>query len=130
MAQLLNNIREPLFHEIIKFIVVGFTAVIVQYVVYYLCLFFINYNVSFAIGYLISFIFNYYFSTVFTFKSKKSLKNGVGFAICHIVNFILQVVLLNLFINLDISKQLAPIPVFAICVPTNFVMVRFVFKKL
>jgi putative flippase GtrA len=130
MALLLYKMKKPLFYEIIKFVFVGFFAVIVQYVVYYLCLFIINHNISFAIGYLISFVFNYYLSTVFTFKSKKSFRNGVGFAICHIVNFILQVVLLNLFINLDISKQLAPIPVFAICVPTNFVMVRFVFKKL
>jgi putative flippase GtrA len=37
-------------------------------------------------------------------------------------------VLLNLFLWLGMSNELAPLPVFAIAIPVNFLLVRFVFK--
>jgi hypothetical protein len=36
--------------------------------------------------------------------------------------------LLNFFLWIGLSKELAPLGVYAIAVPTNFVLVRFVFK--
>ena len=46
----------------------------------------------------------------------------------HIVNYLLHMALLNLFLFMGISKTWAPIPVFAIAIPINFLLVRFVFK--
>lgn len=117
-------------YDFIRFGIVGCIAVIVQYGVYWLCLYMFSHNIAFTIGYLVSFAVNYLLTTAFTFKTNKSVKNGIGFAVCHVINYFLQVGLLNLFIYLGMSKQLAPVPVFAICVPTNFVLVRIVMKKL
>ena len=36
---------------------------------------------------------------------------------------------LNLFIGVGLSKSLAPVPMFAVCVPINFVLVRFFLKQ-
>ena len=116
--------------ETIKFGIVGCVAVIVQYVTYYFLLLIFNHNIAFTIGYIVSFVVNYLLTTTFTFKTQKNLNNGIGFAICHIINYLLQVGLLNLFISIGVSKQLSPIPVFSICVPTNFLLVRLVMKKL
>ena len=36
---------------------------------------------------------------------------------------------LNLFVDLGVSKTLAPLPMFAVCVPINFLLVRFFLKR-
>ena len=38
--------------------------------------------------------------------------------------------LLNLFLWIGLSRELAPLAVYAIAVPTNFILVRLVFKNL
>ena len=122
----MNSIR---INEFIRFGIVGCIAVVVQYAVYYLCLKFVSHNVSYTIGYIFSFIVNYILTTSFTFRIKKTGRNGVGFTLSHLVNYCMQVGLLNLFIYFGCSKQIEPIPVFVICIPTNFLMVRFFMKK-
>ena len=122
----MNSIR---INEFIRLGIVGYIAVVVQYAVYYLCLKFVSHNVSYTIGYIFSFIVNYILTTSFTFRIKKTGRNGVGFTLSHLVNYCMHVGLLNLFIYFGCSKQIAPIPVFVICIPTNFLMVRFFMKK-
>ena len=129
IKKMANNSDRKL-SEVIRFVIVGCIAVVVQYVIYYLCLSVFTHNIAFFIGYLLSFVANYLMTTAFTFKTHKSVNNSVGFAICHVINFLLQTGLLNLFIYCGISKMIAPLPVFAICVPINFVLVRYVMKKL
>ncbi|MCI7475204.1 MAG: GtrA family protein, partial [Prevotella sp.] len=51
-----------------------------------------------------------------------------GFAFSHAVNYVLQMLTLNLFLWVGVPKQWAPIPMFCICVPVNFVLVRFFLK--
>ena len=67
-------------------------------------------------------------STRYTFRVKASAKRGAGFAFSHAVNYVLQMLTLNLFLWLGVPKQWAPIPMFCICVPVNFVLVRFFLK--
>jgi putative flippase GtrA len=47
----------------------------------------------------------------------------------HVVNWLLQLALLNTFLWMGVSKEWAPIPVFVISVPVNFLLVRFVFTS-
>ena len=115
--------------EIIRFGVVGVIATAIQYIVYWVLIHWINPAISLPIGYVVSFIFNFFASTKFTFRVKANVKHGAGFAFSHIINMTMQVVLLKLFLFLGISEQLAPIPVFCICIPTNFILVRFFLKR-
>ena len=79
--------------------------------------------------YLLSFIFNYIASTKFTFKVKSTAKKGAGFTFAHIINYGLQTVFLTLFLWLGLPKNIAMIPVFGICVPINFILVRLFLKR-
>lgn len=83
-----------------------------------------------TIAYLISFCFNYVASTRFTFRVKSSAKKGAGFALSHVINYMMQQAFLALFLWLGMQKDLAMLPVFCICVPVNFLLVRVALKKL
>lgn len=122
-------LRRDTFFEIIRFGIVGVIATALHYGIYWLLQKVINVNVAYTIGYFLSFVVNYLLSAKFTFHKKKSIKNGVGFGGAHLFNYFLQIGLLNFFLWLGISKTLAPIPVYCIAIPTNFLIVRFVFRK-
>lgn len=115
--------------EVIRFGIVGVLATLLQYAIYWLLIHWINPSVSLTIGYLVSFVFNFVASTRYTFKVKASAKRGAGFVFSHVVNYLLQMGTLNLFIFLGIPKQWAPVPMFCVCVPVNFLLVRFFLKK-
>ncbi len=114
--------------ELIRFGIVGVIAVAVHYAIYWVLQHWLNVNVAYTLGYLLSFLMNYYLSAHFTFREKTSAKTGIGFGGAHLVNYLMHMVLFNFFLWLGLSRELAPFAVLAIAVPTNFVLVRFVFK--
>lgn len=124
------RIRRDVFFEIVRFGMVGVVATALHYGVYWLLHGLMNVSVAYTIGYFVSFVANYLLSARFTFKKKKSVKNGVGFACAHLFNYVLQISLLNFFIWLGVGEALAPVPVYCIAIPTNFVLVRLVFVKI
>lgn len=121
--------RRQQIGEVIRFGIVGVLATLLQYAIYWLLIHWINPSVSLTVGYLLSFVFNFVASTRYTFKVKASAKRGAGFVFSHVVNYLLQMCTLNLFIFLGIPKQWAPLPMFCVCVPVNFLLVRFFLKK-
>lgn len=122
-------IRRVLNHEFVRFCIVGFIATAIHYGVYYLLLRLLNVNVAYTIGYIVSWCCNFYLTSRFTFKSKANVKKGVGFALSHLVNYLLHMLLFNLFIYLGASEAIAPIFVYCCVIPINFVLVRTVFKS-
>lgn len=128
---ILTTLKERFFSpEFLRFCIVGVLATAINYGVYYLCLTFTNPTVAYTLGYTISFVCNFFLSARFTFKKKASAKKGVGFALSHLINYGLQVGCLNLFLWLGLGAKVAPIPVWCICIPVNFLLVRFVFNKI
>ena len=115
--------------EVIRFGIVGVLATILQYAIYWLLIRWLNPSVAMTIGYLISFAFNFAASTRYTFRVKASVSHGAGFALSHAVNYLLQIAVLNVAIWLGVDESWAPIPMFAICVPVNFILVRFFLKR-
>ena len=114
--------------EIIRFGIVGILATVIHYGIYWILQQYINHNIAYTLGYGISFICNFFLTARFTFKKKATVKKGIGFGLSHLCNYLIQLGLLNLFIYIGINKGLAPIFVFAIAIPINFLLVRFVFK--
>jgi putative flippase GtrA len=88
----------------------------------------IDVTLAYALGYVLSFVVNFYLSAYFTFQSAPSWSKLVGMMGAHGVNILLHLALLNLFLWLGLPKAIAPIPVYTVAVPVNFVLVRFVFK--
>ena len=121
-------IKKETYGEFVRFAVVGTTSATINYIIYWILQHWVNVNIAYTIGYVISFFANYYMTAHFTFKEKASAKNGIGFGGAHFVNYCLHIVLLNFFLWVGLSRELAPLAVLSIAVPTNFLMVRFVFK--
>lgn len=117
------------FPEFIRFVMVGILATALHYGIYFLLQRFINVNIAYTLGYALSFIANFYLTAYFTFGKKPSWSKAFGFGGAHLFNYLLHIGLLNTVLWLGLSKTLAPIPVFAIAIPVNFLLIRFVFKR-
>ena len=117
------------FPEFIRFVIVGILATALHYGIYFLLQRFINVNIAYTLGYALSFIANFYLTAYFTFGKKPSWSKAFGFGGAHLFNYLLHIGLLYTLLWLGLSKTVAPIPVFAIAIPVNFLLVRFVFKR-
>lgn len=114
--------------EILRFVIVGAAATLIHYLVYWLLLGHVAAGTAYTAGYLLSLVFNYLLSSLFTFRSRVSLRNGLGFCAAHAVNYLLHISLLTLYLWLGVPEMIAPLPVYAVAIPVNFMLVRFVFK--
>ena len=115
--------------EFVRFVIVGIIATAVHYGLYYIMQKHINVNIAYTISYIISFVCNFYLTSFFTFKTKPSFRKLFGLGSAHIINYLLHILLLNFFLYLGVNQTYAPIPVFAVAIPVNFLLVRFVFKS-
>ena len=85
-------------------------------------------NVAYTAGYLLAFIANFYLTAWFTFGTAPSGRKLAGMGAAHLTNYLLHMGLLNLFLRVGLPQEWAPLPVFAIAIPVNFLLVRWVFK--
>lgn len=115
--------------EALRFALVGVIATAIHYSIYWGLKQWIDFNIAYTVGYIISFVCNFVLTSVFTFKKKANIRRGIGFGGAHLFNYLFQMALLNVFIRLGIDQSFAPIPVYAIAIPINFLLVRFVFKN-
>lgn len=123
-----EQLRETSF-QLLRFAIVGVIATAVHYGVYLLLLNVFSETIAYSIGYVVAFVCNFILTCVFTFRKKATTQRGIGFGLAHLINYGLHVALLNLFLWIGLSNKLAPIPVFCIAVPVNFLLVRYVFKR-
>lgn len=117
------------YQEIIRFCIVGILATGIHYGIYLLLNQFILVWLAYSIGYAVSFVFNFYLTSIFTFKEKATVRKGIGFVVSHLVNYCLHILFLSLFIWMGVRENYAPILVYLIVIPINFLLVRFVFKS-
>ena len=115
--------------EFLRFAIVGVTAAIIHYAIYFVLYHFINVSVAYTIGYILSWFCNLYLTSKFTFHRKATLKKSAGFAGAHVINYFMHIVLLQFFLWIGIHKALAPVFVMSIATIINFFLVRFVFKS-
>ena len=147
--------------EFSRFFVVGVGATIIHLGVYLLLnsVFGIDaenslaFSITYAIGYAVSFILNYIVTLRWTFRTSGSVSKGAGFALSHIINAAMHLLLLNVFSSIGTGQALSsivctllpffverfpiisqpenllPLPVYLIVVPLNFFMVRFFLKR-
>lgn len=125
----MRQINKILILQFLKFSLVGLLATAIHYGIYLLTYKQMNVNIAYSIGYVVSFVFNFLLSNFFTFNTKPNVKRGVGFAISHLINYGLHIVFLNLFLFLSISDTYAPLLVYVVVFPINFILVRFAFKS-
>lgn len=113
--------------QAVRFAMVGGLATALHYGLYLLLRPFMAAQVAYTIGYVLSFLLNFLLTARFTFRTAPSWRRLAGMCGAHAVNYILHIVLLSLFLWLGMDARLAPVPVFAIAIPVNFLLVRHVF---
>lgn len=122
--------------EFLRFCLVGIIATAIHYGFYLFVIHIFQIearlwtNIAYSLGYLVSWCANLFLTARFTFHENVTVKRGVGFAASHGINYVLHILLLNLFLYLGLSQRWAPVPVYCIVVPINFILVRTVFKRL
>lgn len=112
--------------EIIRFGMVGGIATAIQYGLYVVFADAVGLSavLSAIVSYAISFLFNFVLSNFFTFHTRPNARKGMGFLASHAFNMGLQVGLVAIF-NTFLNKTLAMLPAMVICVPVNYLLVRF-----
>ena len=130
LRKLEQMILKLLKTEFFRFALVGVIATVIHYGLYLLLKSIVSVNVAYTIGYIISLACNFVLTAKVTFRTGVSAVRGIGFALSHAVNYCLHIVLLNLFIRVGVPSGLAPIPVYCIAIPVNFLLVRTVFRHL
>lgn len=118
-----------MLHTFVRFGLVGGLATALHYGLYCLFCMYMGPNWAFSLAYLLSFVANFLLTSYFTFGTMPTWGKLVGHAGAHVLNYLLQLALLNLFLWLGIPEMIAPLPVFAVSVPVNFLVVRFVFTN-
>ncbi|MDE5674717.1 MAG: GtrA family protein [Muribaculaceae bacterium] len=118
------------FAEIVRFGLVGALATVLQYVFYVIFVHAVGVKAvpSSMISYALSFIVNFFLSSYFTFHTRPNAKKGVGFTLSHLFNMGLQTGLVAIFQQI-VGKTLALLPAMAICIPVNYILVRFAFTS-
>lgn len=116
--------------EIVRFSLVGGLATVLQYAFYVIFVNVVHVRAvpSSMISYALSFIVNFFLSSYFTFHSRPNAKKGVGFTLSHLFNMGLQTGLVAIFKGI-VGPTLALLPAMAICIPVNYLLVRFAFTS-
>lgn len=116
--------------EIVRFGMVGGIATALQYGFYVIFVNAVHVKAvpSVLISYALSFIANFFLSSYFTFHSRPNAKKGIGFTLSHLINMGMQTGLVAIFKNFT-GPTLALLPALAICIPLNYLLVRFAFTS-
>ena len=128
LKKLIREHRDQII-QFIRFCIVGTVAAGIHYGIYYVLLRLgAGHNLAYATGYILAFICNFIATSYFTFRSSPSWGRFAGFAGSHAVNFILHMVLLNVFLWMGMHELIAPIVVMLVAMLVQYTILNFVFK--
>lgn len=126
------------YRSVVRFVLVGTICTGIHFGVYYLLLDVFQRNwpdigiltsVAFALGYFVEMIISYLLTSYYTFKTRPTLKNASGFVLGRMMNFIIQLVLLNLLGLMQISDGWAGIIAILLAGVLNYFVIRLFYKK-
>lgn len=128
MQQLIENIRNnERMMQFIRFCIIGTLSAAVHYGIYFLLQYWINLNIAYTAGYIISFVGNYFLTNYFTFRTRPSWGKFIGFAGSHGLNYVLHIVLFNIFLWAGVHKLIAPPLVMLVAMLVQFSVLRIIF---
>ena len=117
------------YRSAVRFVLVGAFGTGLQYGVYYLLLDIfqrqwpevgILTSLAFTMGFVVEMICNYFLTSFYTFKVKPSWKNAGGFLFGRAINYVIQLLLLNVLIWLHMSEEWAGIAAIALAGVINY----------
>ena len=117
------------YRSAVRFVFVGTLGTGVQYGIYYLLLDFFQRqwpevgvltSLAFTIGFVMEMICNYFLTSFYTFRIRPNWKNAGGFLFGRAINYVIQLLLLNLLIWLHMSEEWAGIAAIALAGVINY----------
>ena len=136
MKLLTSRLHDPA-RSAVRFFILGQVGTGIQYGVYYALLYLVGQiwggnqfltNVVFAAAFVLEMVFNYFMSNYYTFETKPNLVNLGGFLGARGINFVLQLLCLNVLLAW-MSEQWAGIAAILIAGVVNYFILRFCFKR-
>lgn len=121
--------RYKVSSRFLRFVVVGGIATVLHYGIYYVLLPFIPTGAAYTAGYVLSFLVNFYLTARFTFQQAPTWRRFWGMCGAHGANYLVHMALLAAYLYIGVPEKIAPIPIYAVAVPINYTLLRFVFKK-
>ena len=122
--------RLPLkYRSAARFVLVGTLGTGLQYGIYYLLLMVfqrrwpdvgILTSVAFTAGFIIEMVCNYFLTSFYTFRVRPTWKNAGGFLFGRAINYVIQLLFLNLLIWLHLSEELSGIAAIALAGVINY----------
>ena len=106
------------YRSAVRFVFVGTLGTGVQYGIYYLLLDIfqrqwpevgILTSVAFTAGFMIEMVCNYFLTNFYTFRTRPSWKNAGGFLLGRVLNYVIQLSLLNALVWLHMGEEWAGI---------------------
>lgn len=118
--------------EFFRFCIVGVFSTLLDASIFYLVRMVASYTIALITGYCTSLILNYILTVYWTFQTKASVGNAVGIVMAHLFNvFVVRLGLMHVFVEgCMLEDRIAYIPTLMISVVTNFLIIRFVIKRL
>ena len=107
----------------VRFAVVGGVATAVNYAVYVVLVRCFD-DLWPALAYFCAFLLSSYFP----FRVRPSARRAVRFLTAHLINLVNELVLLEIWLWAGVPKLYAPLCVFLVAFPVNFLMVRFALR--
>ena len=132
--------RLPLkYRSAVRFVLVGALGTGLQYGIYYVLLGIFQTkwaedtwltSVAFTVGFVIEMVYNYLMTSFYTFRVRPTLKNAGGFLFGRALNYVIQLIFLNVLIWLHMSEEWAGIAAIALAGVINyFVLLPFYKEK-
>ncbi len=130
----LNDKQQKLLMQILKFIIVGGIATIIDWIIYYFLYNYLGFDplVANIISYLLATIYNYYGSVkyVFNVNDKKFKKTFTIFLILSLVGLLLSELLIYLMINIILmNKMLSKIIATMLVMIFSFITRKYFLEK-
>ena len=122
--------RLPLkYRSAVRFVLVGALGTGLQYGFYYVVLGIFQTkwaedtwltSVAFTVGFVIEMVYNYLMTSFYTFRVRPTLKNAGGFLFGRALNYVIQLIFLNVLIWLHMSEEWAGIAAIALAGVINY----------
>ena len=122
--------RLPLkYRSAVRFVLVGALGTGLQYGIYYVLLGIFQTkwaedtwltSVAFTVGFVIEMVYNYLMTSFYTFRVRPTLKNAGGFLFGRALNYVIQLIFLNILILLHMSEEWAGIAAIALAGVINY----------
>ena len=125
------------YRSAVRFVFVGTLGTGLQYGIYYLLLDIfqrqwpevgILTSVAFTAGFMIEMVCNYFLTNFYTFRTRPSWKNAGGFLLGRVLNYVIQLSLLNALVWLHMGEEWAGIVAIMLAGVINYFVLRPFYK--